>query len=91
MLRAALSLNPELIQNNQYPQKLQEKDKAQYSARLYGPVMNVTIINCSQDARGKWLYQAQDTDKNPVKQEGKDEPEWLPETKLRKLEAATDS
>ena len=51
--------------------------------------MNVTIINCRQDATGRWLYQAQDTDKNPVKQEGKDEPEWIPEGKLRKLEPAT--
>lgn len=77
------------MQYNQYPQKFQENNRAQYSAKQYGPVMNVTIIGCRQKATGKWEYQAQDTDRNAVKQEGKNEPEWIPETKLRKLEPAT--
>ncbi|KAL9076254.1 MAG: hypothetical protein Q9157_003718 [Trypethelium eluteriae] len=72
-----------------YPRTLEKTDRAQYTARPYGPVMNVTIINFRQDASGRWLYQAQDTDNKPVKKEGKNEPEWIPETKLRKLQPAT--
>ncbi|KAI9711321.1 MAG: hypothetical protein M1820_002308 [Bogoriella megaspora] len=82
-------LDLELRQRNQYPQKLQKQNKAQYSAKQYGPVMHVTIIDCRQDTTGRWHYQAQDTDGNPVRQESKDQPDWIPETKLKKLQPVT--
>ena len=70
---------------------LHENDRAQYTARRYGPVMNVVVTSCRRDERGRWLYQAQDTDMKPVKLEGEDEPLWIPDTKLRRLEPAASS
>lgn len=60
-----------------------EKDEtAQYTTRFLGPVMNVTITNHKQD-NGKWVYQVRDSAGNPVQSEGRNEPDWIPEDKLR--------
>ena len=59
-----------------------KEDPAQYTTRVLGPVMNVTITNHKQ-ANGKWVYQVKDSAGMPVQSPGRSESDWIPEDKLR--------
>ncbi|KAI9658386.1 MAG: hypothetical protein M1821_002519 [Bathelium mastoideum] len=74
--------------SNEYEQKFRKNDRAQYVPTPYGPDPIVTIIDCRSIEGGGWEYQAEDDDKNPVKQGKNGEPEWIPEDDLRKIEQA---